>query len=92
MMMSKNDNAEATKLVEAVLTDDEKNVEALTLRATIRMANGKLNDAIEDLRAAFNQAPQSAQIIGLLADAYERNGSVALADEQYAKALDCRAV
>ena len=87
MMMSKNDNAEATKLVEAVLADDEKNVEALTLRATIRMANGKLNDAIEDLRAAFNQAPQSAQIIGLLADAYERNGSVALADEQYAKAL-----
>ena len=53
MMISRNDNAEATKLVEAVLTNDEKNVEALTLRATIRMANGELNDAIEDLRAAL---------------------------------------
>ena len=51
------------------------------------MANNQLNDAIEDLRAAFNQAPQSAQIIGSLADAYERNGSIALAEEQYAKAL-----
>jgi len=87
MLVNKNDNAEAAQLVDKILADDEKNVEALILRATIRKANGQLDDAIDDLRAAFNGAPQSAEIAGLLADAYERKGAVALADEQYAKAL-----
>ena len=86
MLVSKGDVSEAGKLVETTLTDDAKNVDALTLRAAIRISQGKNADAIEDLLAALNEAPQSGRIMGLLAEAYERNGAVTLAEEQYAKA------
>jgi tetratricopeptide (TPR) repeat protein len=86
MMMSRNDTADAEQLVQTILADDGKNADALTLRATIHMRNGRLADAIEDLRAATNEAPQSGPLRELLADAYERNGDVTLAEEEYAKA------
>lgn len=78
---------EAEKLVDEVLTEDPTNVDALSVRASIHIINGKLEKAIEDLRQALNQAPENPRLHALMAEAYTRNGSVVLAQEQYAKAL-----
>ena len=87
MLIAHNDGAEAAPLVEAVLAEDEKNVDALILRANIKKASGDLQGTIDDLNAAFNGAPQSPNIAAMLADAYEGSGAVARAEEQYDKAL-----
>ena len=87
IMLKERDTAQALKLIDTVLTEDARNVDALTLRASIRLDDSRLANAIADLRAALNQAPQSSALLLLLAGAYERNGAAELADEQYAKAV-----
>ena len=88
MMATTEDWAEANRLTDAVLADDPKNVDALSLRGSVRLQNGKNADAIEDLTAALNEAPDSSSLQELLGDAYERSGAVDLAEEQYSKALE----
>lgn len=85
-MQSRNDEAEA--MMDTVLTEDARNVEALSVRASLRLLKGNTTDAIADLLQALNEAPDNATLHGLLAEAYERDGSVVLAEEQYSKALD----
>lgn len=77
----------ATELSEAVLAADARNVEALMVRASARMAAGNNAGAVEDLNIALGAAPGSADVTLLLGEAYERTGSASLAEEQYAKAL-----
>jgi tetratricopeptide (TPR) repeat protein len=79
--------AKALELVDAVLGEDARNVGALAVRASIRLNNDEVENAIEDLTAALNEAPESPIILQLLAEAYERNGAIALAEEQFAKAI-----
>ena len=87
MMAGQQDFAKAEELATSVLKDDSKNVDALAVRASIRMLGGRTSDAIDDLLAALNEAPQSSPILMLLAEAYERNGATDLAEEQLAKAF-----
>ncbi len=88
MFSGQNRYDEAETMVDAVLTEDARNVDALSVRASLRLINGKTADAITDLLQALNEAPDNATLHGLLAEAYERDGSVVLAEEQYSKALD----
>lgn len=88
MFSAQNRHDEAETAVDAVLTEDARNVDALSVRASLRLINGKTADAITDLLQALNEAPDNATLHGLLAEAYERDGSVVLAEEQYTKALD----
>lgn len=77
----------AQSIVAGILRDDSRNNGALRLRAVIEMGQGKLDPAISDLRTALNDQPRSTDLQLLLANAYERSGSVELADKQYADAL-----
>ena len=86
MMISKNELEEAEKLIETVLKDDGSNVNALTVRASIRVARKLYTEAIEDLSAALNQDPESSRVLQLLGQVYELNGSVELAKDYYSKA------
>jgi Tfp pilus assembly protein PilF len=86
MYSDKKDFVQANAIIDNVLSGDAKNVEALTLKANIKLENGKLDDAIQDARDALNQAPQSVPLHLLLARAYERQGSSDLAAERYAEA------
>ena len=81
------DFAAAGKLVDTVLAEDAKNVDALVMRASLRMNDGKIDSAIEDLRAALNEAPQSSTVSAGARQAYERNSNFDLANDQYAKAI-----
>jgi predicted Zn-dependent protease len=85
-MVAANDPTEAGKLVDSVIAADPKNIEALVVRASLRAAAGHVPDAIDDLRLALHQQPDSPAILALLAEAYERNGAVALAEDQLVRA------
>ena len=87
IMLAQKDTAGAGKLADVVLGADAKNVDALSVRAAVRVAATKYDDAIEDLRAALNVAPQSATLRLQLADAYERSSKNELADQQYARGV-----
>ncbi|WP_311029144.1 tetratricopeptide repeat protein [Mesorhizobium koreense] len=87
MFTRKKDWVGAEKLTNAVLENDSKNVDALRVRASVRLSEGNTDKGIDDLLAALNEAPDDTQLRSLLAEAYERKGSVVVAGEQYAKAM-----
>lgn len=78
----------ARALVEEVLAEDPTNVAALKLRAGWFIKDDKAGDAVVDLRAALDQSPRDPEIATLLAAAYERDGSLDLAGDQLAKAVE----
>ena len=73
-------------LVSSILRKDSRNIEGLKLRAALRLQQGQLDAAIADLRQALDDQPRSSDLMLLLASAYERTGSIELADKQYADA------
>ena len=77
----------AEKIAADILSNDGRNVDALKLRASIRLERDQLDAAISDLREALNDQPRSPDLMLMLASAYERSGSIVLADRQYADAL-----
>ncbi|WP_299471893.1 tetratricopeptide repeat protein [uncultured Roseibium sp.] len=81
------DMAQAETLVNQVLEDDAKNVDALRLRSNIKISRNDNAGAVDDILVALNEAPENARLRTLLASAYERDGSSVLAEEQFARAL-----
>jgi len=86
MKLSRKDADAAEALVSDILRNDNRNVSGLKLRASIRMDRGQLDPAISDLREALNDQPRSTDLMLLLATAYERSGSMELAEKQFADA------
>jgi len=78
---------EAKELLEAVISADEENIEALKLRASYAIDEDRAQEAIQDLRTALGASPQDPSILTLLASAHERNGSRGLAQERLALAV-----
>lgn len=76
----------AESAVSAILQKDGRNIKALKIRATIRLDRGQIDPAISDLRQALNDQPRATDLMLMLAMAYERSGSVALAERQYSEA------
>jgi len=85
-LRQKNTDA-AEKIITDVLAKDSRNVDALKLRASIRLGREQFETAISDLREALNDQPRSIEPMLLLATAYERSGSIELADKQFADAI-----
>ena len=76
----------ADPLIADVLRGDRGNGLARRLRATMLLERGQLDEAIGQLREALNDQPRSAELMLLLAVAYERSGSIELAGQQFANA------
>jgi tetratricopeptide (TPR) repeat protein len=77
----------ADAVIAGILAKDNRNTEGLRLRASLRIERGELESAVTDLRQALNDQPRAAVLMLLLAQAYERSGSIELADKQYADAV-----
>jgi tetratricopeptide (TPR) repeat protein len=84
--ISRNEIPAAQQIIAEVLAKDARDAGALKLRATIRLGNGQVDNAIADLREALNTEPKSSELLLLMAAAYERSGKVELAERQYADA------
>lgn len=79
---------EANAIVADILNKDNRNVDALKLRGGLKLERGQFDEAIADLRAVLNDQPRAADVMLLLATAYERTGSIELAEKQYADATN----
>lgn len=80
---ARNNIAAAEALVTDILKADSHNTAGLRLRAGISLERGKVDDAIADLRTALNDQPRSPELLAALAIAYERNGSIELAERSF---------
>ncbi len=81
--VSTNNFSAAEPLISDILRADSRNINGLRLRASIRMNRGQIDDAIADLRTALNDQPKSPELLATLALAYERSGSIELADRAF---------
>ena len=82
--LSKNNVAAAEPLVTEILRADSRNISgAEAPRAAIHLDRGQIDDAIADLRSALNDQPRSPELLATLAIAYERSGSIELADKAF---------
>ncbi len=87
-MYVKNNMIDAAEtIVTDIFRKDSHSVEGLKVRASVRIARGQPDLAITDLTEALNDQPRSTELMLLLALAYERSGSMRLAEKQYADAL-----
>jgi tetratricopeptide (TPR) repeat protein len=77
----------AAALVADILNKDGRNTAGLAIRAGIRIERGQFEGAISDLRQALNDQPRAANLMLLLATAYEREGSTDLAEKEFADAM-----
>lgn len=87
LLFSHGDQKTTEKMVAEMLAVDKRFEQALILKANIDIGNGKLEEAISDLRTILRDAPNSSRALLLLAQAHERAGSIELADENYLKAF-----
>jgi tetratricopeptide (TPR) repeat protein len=88
MLEATGNSVGARSRIEEVLAEDATNVEALKMRASWLIQEDRPGEAIVDLRAALGQAPRDASILTLMAAAHERDGSLELAGERLALAVE----
>ena len=86
LTVRQNNPEAAEKIVNEVLAKDSRNDDALRIRALIRLNRGQFDGAISDLREALNDQPRATDLMMMLATAYERSGSIELADKEYTEA------
>ncbi|WP_159104380.1 tetratricopeptide repeat protein [Sneathiella glossodoripedis] len=78
---------EVNKLIEETIAADNRNIQALTMRAALALDEGRIEDGITDLRSALRDQPDNVRATLLLARAHEMNGAVELADDRFAAAV-----
>ncbi len=78
---------EADALLEEVLAEDPGDTEALKLKAGRLILGDSVGEAIAILRRALDQSPRDAQILTLMAQAYERDGNRDLMRESLSRAV-----
>ena len=86
LKLRKIDAAEA--LAAEILSKDGRDRGALRIRASVRIIRGQFDSAIADLQQAINDQPRSPDLMLLLALAHERSGAFALAEKEYADAVN----
>lgn len=87
LKLAAGDAAAAGEIAQTILAQDRGNVDALVLRARVRLAELRAGDAIVDLRAAINADPDNVTILLLAAQAYSLDGSPELAGDMLSSAV-----
>lgn len=87
MMFQQNNAVGARALIETVLTEDPSQPDAIKLKANWLIDDDETGDAIVMLRDALNQSPEDADLMSLMARAYEREGNHDLSVEMLALAV-----
>lgn len=85
--LAKEERAPARELVDQVLENDPKNVEALALKAAFEITDGNPDAAVLTIRTALNEAPDRPELLRLAATAHEQVGNIQIAGENLAAAV-----
>ena len=79
---------EARAMLAEVFEEDPKNAGGLVVRAAMQIAERQYDDAILNLRTVLRDAPEMVQAHILLGTAHQANGSIELADDQFARGFE----
>ncbi|HXI86342.1 MAG TPA: tetratricopeptide repeat protein, partial [Parvularculaceae bacterium] len=82
----KKDEAEA--LVDEILAADARNSDALIKRAAFEVDDGKLDDAVANLRTVLADKPDSVEAKLMMGAAFEKKGDIDFATSQMAQAVE----
>ena len=86
-LFAAKDKTGAEALVKEIVAKDARNEQALMLRAEMEIGEGRIENAIADLRTILRDAPNSPRALLLLANAHELAGAKDLADDNYLRAF-----
>lgn len=87
LLISQQDIADASVLIDEILAEDPKHVDGLALRVAQQIDGGELEPALENLRTALNEAPEDTRLLVLAGRARELTGNLDLASDRFAKAV-----
>lgn len=87
-LLARGERQGAQTLLAEVLAKDQRNEQALLLKASVAIDERQLDQAIADLRTILRDVPNSARALLLLGKAHELAGSPELAQEHYLKAFN----
>jgi tetratricopeptide (TPR) repeat protein len=87
MLLATGNEAGARARVEEVLAEDESHPGALKMLAAWQIQADETDAAISGLRVALDQAPEDAEAMTLMADAYARVGQTELTKDFLARAV-----
>lgn len=85
-LISRNQKAAAKPLVDEMLAKDARNEQGLLLRAGMEADEGRLDDAVGDLRTILRDTPDSPRTNLMLARVHDLQGLSDLAVTHYARA------
>lgn len=88
LKLAANDVPGAQAIIDQVLASDERNRDALQVRARIALLQQRPGDAIVDLRSALKDQPDDPAALRLLVQAHLANREPALALEVLQRAVD----
>ncbi len=88
MLLTMGNEVGARARVEEVLAEDGNNANALKMQAAWLIESDDTDAAISSLRIALEEAPEDAQAMSLMANAYMRAGQPQLANDFLALAVD----
>ena len=88
MLLQTGNEVGSRAMVEEVLAEDPTQVEALKLRSAWLIDDDETDQAILNLRTALDQSPRDADVMTLLARAYDRAGNRELSGEMLALAVE----
>lgn len=78
---------EAEEIIAEILAADGADPDALVKRAGLKVADGELDEAINDLRIVVGEHPDSVAARLLMASAFEQKSDFAFAESEYAQAV-----
>lgn len=88
MKLAVGENVAARALVEEVLAEDSGQVEAAKLKSSWLIQDDQSSDAIAILRGAIENNPRDADLMTLMAQAYERQGEHDLMRDMLSQAVN----
>ena len=88
MLIAERNEVGARQLVEDVLAVDSAHVAALKLSAGWQIDGDQIDEAINTLRRALDQAPQDVEVMTLLARAHQRAGEPELSQDMLSLAAE----
>jgi tetratricopeptide (TPR) repeat protein len=88
LLIERKDMAGAADLIAQVLKQNVRDNDALILRSHIALAQGQTQAAIDDLRAVLRDQPNAVAVMRTLAQAYQQNGELELAEQTLRAAVE----
>lgn len=86
LLLNKGDKKSALAIADQILEKDARNEQALVIKASFLLEEGRADQAISALRSILHEAPDSARALMMLGKAHEMQGSLELAEDHYSRA------